>query len=365
LIFAFLGTALFAAFAIGVYSGHNKTLAFRILAAIKRRVFSRAPTGTDEPHTPRFCIEIESETGLRTRRTQLIEYIWGGDSFPIDRFPDDIQSANSNLRYSQFGVNADLEHWSVRMQFGVDSQILAIAPRQDRKTTAVVYQQGHEGDVTHGAKIISRLSNAGFYVVALAMPLLGPNSQPEINLRRHGSVRLRDHDFFPFVDFEYGLHSVRFFIEPVIACVNRIVAQGYTSVAMLGYSGGGWTTTMCAAIDDRITFSCPIAGSLPFSLRREREMSDYENHLPELYSIANYPELHVLGAYGQRFQLQILNEFDPVAWGGRRGQLYETAVRETLARVGGGRFEVMIDSSWTGHGISKSAMGRIIAELVS
>jgi dienelactone hydrolase len=364
LIIALIGIAAIAAFLFGIHSGHNKTLPFRILAAIRQRTRSAATSGIPEISAPRFCIDIESEPALRRQRSKLIEYIWGQTSLPIDRFPDEVTSGNAAQRYDQFKDHTDIAEWLVRMQFGIDSKILVLVPKGTPRKTAVVYQQGHEGDVSHGAGVISRLSKEGFYVVALSMPLLGPNSQPEVEFRRHGRVRLRDHDFFPLVDFEYGVHSVRFFLEPVIACVNRLIAQGYTSIAMLGYSGGGWTTTMCAAIDDRITFSSPIAASLPFSLRNAREMSDYENHIPELYSIANYPELHVLGAHGQRFQLQILNEFDPVAWSGRRGELYEQAVRDTLARLGGGgRFEVMTDSSWAGHGISKSALRRILAEL--
>ena len=32
---------------------------------------------------------------------------------------------------------------------------------------------------------------------------------------------------------------------------------------MMGKSGGGWTTTLAAALDPRISFSAPIAGSIP------------------------------------------------------------------------------------------------------
>jgi hypothetical protein len=365
LIAALVGIAIIAAFVFGIYSGHKKNLPFRVLAAIKQRMRPPLQNGIPNTSASRFCIEIDSEAALLRQRSKLIEYLWGQTSLPADRLPDEITSGLTERRYDRFKRHADISQWSVRMQFGIDSRILVLSPHGRRRKTAVVYQQGHEGDVTHGAGVISRLSQEGFCVVALSMPLLGPNSQPEINFRRHGQVRLRDHDFFPLVDFEYGVHSVRFFLEPVIACVNRLFAEGYTSVAMLGYSGGGWTTTMCAAIDERIASSFPVAASLPFSLRNAHEMADYENHLPELYSIANYPELHVLGAHGHRFQLQVLNEFDPVAWSGRRGELYEEPVREALNRLGGGRFEVMIDSSWAGHGISKSALRRILAELVA
>ena len=40
-------------------------------------------------------------------------------------------------------------------------------------------------------------------------------------------------------------------------------ALGYKHIVMAGLSGGGWTTTISAAIDPRITLSMPIAGSMP------------------------------------------------------------------------------------------------------
>jgi PhoPQ-activated pathogenicity-related protein len=37
----------------------------------------------------------------------------------------------------------------------------------------------------------------------------------------------------------------------------------YKHIVMAGLSGGGWTTTIAAAIDPRIQLSIPIAGSIP------------------------------------------------------------------------------------------------------
>jgi pimeloyl-ACP methyl ester carboxylesterase len=212
--------------------------------------------------------------------------------------------------------------------------------------------------------VLQRLLKAGYPVLALAMPLLGDNSQPVVQLRRHGPVRLCDHDFLALVDHEFGRPSIRFFVEPVLAGINRLAAEGADRFAMLGWSGGGWTTTLCAALDPRIRASYSVAGSLPFSQRRRGEMSDYENHLPALYELANYPELYVLSASGpSRSAMQILNEYDTVAWSGRRGLAYERRVQDTLGRLGSGRFSCVIDDTWTGHGISRAALDRILSDL--
>ena len=56
---------------------------------------------------------------------------------------------------------------------------------------------------------------------------------------------------------------LRFFLEPVVRSINYAVSLGYTRIVMAGLSGGGWTTTMLAAIDPRITLAMPVAGSIP------------------------------------------------------------------------------------------------------
>ena len=63
---------------------------------------------------------------------------------------------------------------------------------------------------------------------------------------------------------EMGDEVMRYFLEPVVLAVNYAVnVLKYKHIAMVGLSGGGWTTTIAAAIDSRITLSMPIAGSMP------------------------------------------------------------------------------------------------------
>jgi hypothetical protein len=62
---------------------------------------------------------------------------------------------------------------------------------------------------------------------------------------------------------------------------------------MLGLSGGGWTTTLAAAIDPRIEVSFPTAGSTPFSFKHDtavyNDVEDYEQQIARpIYSICDY-----------------------------------------------------------------------------
>jgi len=63
--------------------------------------------------------------------------------------------------------------------------------------------------------------------------------------------------------------------------------------------GGGWTTTLYAAIDPTIRCSFPVAGSIPLYLRTKGSVGDREQFEPSFYSIAGYPDLYVLGAHGR------------------------------------------------------------------
>jgi hypothetical protein len=108
---------------------------------------------------------------------------------------------------------------------------------------------------------------------------------------------------------------------PACPCRRCAVAvHRPASVQMIGLSGGGWTTTVYAAIDPRVTRSHPVAGSLPFSLRGAApnvtsSVGDREQRrdtLPGFYGAAAYLDLYVMAATGPgRRQLQILNRFDP------------------------------------------------------
>lgn len=92
--------------------------------------------------------------------------------------------------------------------------------------------------------------------VAAARPLLGCNW--------HAGLPLEDHEWFKQFD-DQGAPAFRFFLEPVVLTINYALSLGYKHVVMTGLSGGGWTTTVAAAVDPRITLSMPVAGSIPCS----------------------------------------------------------------------------------------------------
>jgi hypothetical protein len=135
---------------------------------------------------------------------------------------------------------------------------------------------------------------------------------------------------------------------------------------MIGISGGGWTTTLYAALDPRISRSYPVAGTLPMYLRSNssRNWGDYEQHLPELYETANYLELYIMGSYGEnRKQLQILNKYDENAFCGVNYQTYDKIVGDEVNRLGKGEFQVYLDDTHDEHIISSTALHVFFSDL--
>lgn len=158
--------------------------------------------------------------------------------------------------------------------------------------------------------------------------------------------------------------GMQFFIEPVAVVVNWAVDEGFSEISMIGLSGGGWTTTLAAAIDPRIRYSFPVAGSLPLYVRTS-DLGDAEQFDPATYSIAGYPDLYVLGGAGDGSrQRQILNRYDDCCFSGVRHLAYEEYVRSTGATIGSGEWDVFIDSSHVGHLTSLYALEEAVLPIL-
>ena len=135
---------------------------------------------------------------------------------------------------------------------------------------------------------------------------------------------------------------------------------------MIGLSGGGWTTVAYSAIDERISDSFSVSGSIPFYLRVDsRDMGDYEQTNIELYKNVNYLELYVLGAYGDgRQHIQIFNKNDPCCFSGSGYETYEFVIKDKMSQLGKGTFQIFIDDTHNEHKISDHTL-KLVYEMIS
>eukprot|EP00438_Fugacium_kawagutii_P009405 Skav202016 [mRNA] locus=scaffold1138:58510:59766:+ [translate_table: standard] len=211
--------------------------------------------------------------------------------------------------------------------WGPDQPQAPVAPHRGK--TLVIFHHGHgesKGCPTYGDTdgTTNWLNEMGLDVATMMMPFVDCNIIKDQPPSRHAW----------FQNFEdKGVPWVRFFLEPVIKTINFAKNQlGYEHIVMAGLSGGGWTTTVAAAVDPRIELSMPIAGSIPCDFRHTSW--DFEQYCGDRWAnIGNYTALYVLAALEKdRTSVQLLHQEDPCCFHGcgrhRRIQDYNRFVRQ-------------------------------------
>ncbi len=312
------------------------------------------------------ALTTTTDTAKR-KREEMIRYIWGDAGFPRGK-PAAIER-NATSPVKDLKNAAGVETFTIRMEADQENTTHHFIPKR-KNGRLIVLQHGHactfddERD-PHGAGManaIDTLLGEGYAVLAAYMPHMRP-----------GDCRTVPHARM----FDLAVQSgspLKFFLEPVAISLNALKRR-YKEVDMAGLSGGGWTTTLYAAIDPRIRGSFPVAGSIPLYIRTGGSVGDKEQYLEDFYSQASYPDLYLLGAYGaHRKQIQILNRRDDCCFGeaqfkpAANGLAYESALRvyekQVQQAVGtSGRFRLDIDDSAPRHMISGAAVQTILREL--
>lgn len=318
-------------------------------------------------------ISIRETNDAQARRDELVSFIWGSNGLPKEQ-PAKVEKAIDDKRYADLTNLKQIDRVTVNLEWGLTSSAYHFIPAQGNNKL-IIYHGGHDGDFIIAKDLISFFLQKGFSVIGMSMPLEGANNNPVVELEHIGKVQLTFHDQLKLLKMKSG-HPVQLFLTPVAVVLNYTQSFGYESTCMTGVSGGGWTTTMYAALDPRITRSYPAAGTLPLHLREDRKRTnsaqrpadwgDYEQTIPELQSMANYLDLYILGSLGEhRKQLQIINKHDPCCFGGETFKAYEGAVNDRVRSLGDGSFAVFLDTKNRTHSISGDAMNVILNDINS
>jgi len=302
-------------------------------------------------------IEIGTLGEVKEKRKQLVEFLWGLKSLPTS-LPDVINFKHQDDRYNDLNNLLRIDRLIVQMEYDLNSVIYHFIPKKSNNRV-ILYHQGHGGDMFLGKVVINNFLDKGYAVVGFSMPLLGGNNRPDVDLKHLGWFQLERHEEIKLLSPKRG-HPLKFFIEPVIDVINYLEGNfDYELLSMTGISGGGWTTTLAAAVDERIIASFPVAGTVPIYLRsgNSTDFGDWEQTVPELLRIANYLELYVLGASGHgRSQTQILNLYDSCCYSGFSANTYRGVVASVVKNIGFGEFELLFDKSHREHKISSSVV---------
>src|SRR5690606_1865380 len=287
----------------------------------------------------------------------------------------DIHDPMYELLRNEDGNLARIDRYRIDMNFGFQSVVYHFHPLSPNGKL-FIYHAGHgwgfpledrtaNGNGENPGLVIPYLIMQGYSVLAFCMPLQG-NPYPLDSIPGYGFIDwIRASSAGHEQMFRYLPDPYSYFFTPLTIALNYIEdTYSYTAVYMIGLSGGGWTTMFYSAIDKRIRFSFPVAGSVPLYLRVGREgLGDAEQGYDYngIYGIANYTELYILGATGeQRGQLQINNRYDDIAFYGHdRDHLWVDSVRLTVERLKHGRFNFFLDETHSSHKISIVALSEI------
>lgn len=225
----------------------------------------------------------------------------------------------------------------------------------------VIYQHGYAGTIEDAREMLAALVGAGYAVIGLNNYKYGENRTREAVIPRVGLYRLDMWNFLNLLE-----HPLRAYFHPIVVAINYAVATlGVSEVDMVGFSNGGWMTMVAAAIDPRIRRSYPVAGAYPIYLRSgETKVHQPEHFYRPMLLAATYPEIYILSALEPaRRQIQVFNRFDRCCWRNTKARLYEPAVRDTVKRLGGGTFAVLIDETHADHKVSAFARSHILEDL--
>ena len=305
-------------------------------------------------------IKIDDKSDIDQKRNDLIELFWNVGSLHrvqyVGELPE-VQSDISDHNYNNFQNLKRIDKLTVEMEYGVNSISYLFIPEQSNQKL-ILYHHGHDGDFLLGKDTIQFFLDRNFTVLAMSMPLVGMNNQPIVEIAGLGEMKLFSHDQFRLLEAT-NFNPLKFFVHPIKINLNFLEKEyDFKRYSVIGLSGGGWTAVVYSAIDDRISDSFSVAGSIPFYLRvSERDIGDYEQTNIDLYEIANYLELYVLSAYGNdRKHIQIFNKNDPCCYSGNGYESYEFFIKDKLLLLGKGNFQIFIDDTHIEHKISNTVL---------
>ena len=365
-LLTFMVISFVSIFFFGTYVGLYKIFPYEVLDSSKDVLFEQKTTQDNQfvnQVNVDSLIKIDSKSDIDQKRDFLTEFFWDVGSFQRikDKSPSpEVETDISDSNYKDFQNLKRIDRLTVEMEYGINSISYLFVPEQSNEKL-ILYHQGHSGDFLLGKDTIQFFLDRNFTVVAFSMPLLGMNSQPVVEIDGLGEMKLISHNQLRLLEAN-NFNPMKLFLDPIQINLNFLDNEyNFNQYSMIGLSGGGWTTVVYSAIDERISNSFSVGGSTPFYLRIDsRDMGDYEQTNIELYQDVNYLELYILSAYGDgRKHIQIFNKNDSCCFSGNGYETYEFVIKDKMLQLGKGNFQILIDDTHNEHKISDHTLNLV------
>ena len=312
-------------------------------------------------------IKIDNKSDIDQKRYFLTEFFWDVETLHRITSKSSLPQVESNIsdsRYDNFQNLKRIDRLTVEMEYGINSISYLFIPEKSNEKL-ILYHQGHGGDFILGKNTIQFFLDRNFTVLASTMPLVGMNNQPIVEIDGFGKIKLISHEQLKFLEAN-NFNPMKLFLDPIQINLTFLDKEyDFVQYSMVGLSGGGWITVVYSAIDERISNSFSVAGSMPFYLKvDERDIGDYEQTNIDLYRNVNYLELYILSASGDgRKHVQIFNKNDPCCYPGNGYETYEFVIKDKISQLGQGNFQIFVDDTHNEHKISDVALDYIVKNI--
>lgn len=331
-----------------------------------------------------FNYEVEFKSGYKNSEFMRLINVERHRNTPIELIRSnanrdfELPNDGTKLIFDNLFNKFDKELLHVNLPFNLYSHPILIYPKGSAPSCIFLYHAGH-GSQFDGLKkgqsipLIDGALQIGCLVGLFEMPRGGRgmtqvNRNQPILKRADGTTKdLTDftlHDGFRDLSQEEQVHAISLFIQPVIDVIDMLEVEfPGLPIVMAGLSGGGWTTSMAAAVDTRISISINIAGADP----EESAAYDFEQSHPVILKYG-YENIFALAGSGRsRKHVHVYNEFDSCCFKARDVQLrnrQEIKVNNLISGIGPlGSYKLIIDSSGFGHAVHPHSLEFVLGVL--
>jgi hypothetical protein len=266
--------------------------------------------------------------------------------------------------------NTRVSLWRSDLRFQLSSYPLFIQPEEVlNPICTLIYHAGH-GPQLDGSENVVRVALANqCNVLLLEMPRWDSFSDGLQYRNTQFAVVSEDltidlaqgwlHDQFELLEEITNSYVLDIFLQPIFDSVSFIENQFGMNhqIVMAGLSGGGWSTHVASAIDQRIDKSIAVAGST----LSDSPHGDFEQRHPYLINFG-YSTLYAMSAYPINRQfIHAVNWNDTCCFSRQDPLVWMPSVEQILKNQDqvAGRYDVFVDHWNIGHSIGPAVIAII------